>query len=146
MKASVRTIATASVLLASFTLKAQVASVFNAVEPKQKILVDFKISPSVEGFRAGLSVIDSAENKFRLWVCNSEEKKCMISISSSTGYVWTDNFKDAYYNQVFNLASLDDGEYTVRVACGKDLFERRITISTGSYVRRELRVEAASDY
>jgi hypothetical protein len=110
-------------------------------DAKEKINVNLKIAPSVKGFRAGISLMDSVQNKFRLWVSNSEERKFCVSVSGSAGNLWTNYFKDVYFNQVFDLSSLDDGEYFIRVNCGKESFEKRIVLSTNNYVKRELKID-----
>ena len=62
-----KTVATAAIIISAFQTKAQLATAsFKTYEEKQKINVDLKISPSVTGFRAGVSLIDSVQNKFRL--------------------------------------------------------------------------------
>jgi hypothetical protein len=133
------------VLLAGFISvqsQAQLAAIrTNTPEEKERILVDLKITPSVPGFRAGVSVLDSLRNKLRLWVSNSEAKKFTVSILGAEGILWTRQFRDAYWNQSFDLSALDDGTYTIRMTNGKDSFERKILISSNSYTRRELSLD-----
>ena len=137
-----KTVATAAIIISAFQTKAQLATAsFKTYEEKQKINVDLKISSSVTGFRAGVSLIDSVQNKFRLWISNSAEKKFTITVSGASGYLWSSHFKDAYFNQVFDLSSLDDGEYLIKVNCDKDNFEKRIFLSTNNYTKRELKIE-----
>jgi hypothetical protein len=137
-----KTLAISSAIFMSANLQAQTASIdYKEVPLRQKISVDFKITPSVQGFRAGVSLMDSAQNKFRLWVNNSEEKRFTVSISTANGFLWSKDYKDAYFNQVFDLSSLDDGDYFIKINCDKDNFERKIVLSTNSYTRRDLRIE-----
>jgi hypothetical protein len=131
-----------ALLLSGSAVKAQMAMTSTGnYDAKEKINVNLKIAPSVKGFRAGISLMDSVQNKFRLWVSNSEERKFSVSVSGSSGNLWTNYFKDVYFNQVFDLSSLDDGEYFIRINCGNESFEKRIVLSTNSYVKRELKIE-----
>lgn len=131
----------ASILLVSVQSKAQMADEGTVGNERQNLAVNFKNTPSIEGFRAGISIVDGNENKFRVWVYNNEEKKCTITIRNDAGFLWSSNFKNAYYNQVFNLSSVDDGEYSITVSKGRDSFERKIMVTTHSYTQRNLKLK-----
>jgi hypothetical protein len=136
-----KTFLISAALFSTYVLQAQQASNNQPVDEKQKIFVDFRIAPSVKEFKAGIASVESCPHKLRLWICNGEERKCTISFSSGSGYLWTGNFRDAYYNQVFDLSLLDDGDYFIKVNNGKDVFEKKIIIATNSYVQRDFKIE-----
>ena len=85
--------------------------------------------------------MDEAPAKFKLWVCNGEERKCLITVSSREGSLWSTRTTDAYYSQVLDLSALDDGIYFVRVSNGQKSFEKKVTIETNSYVKHEYKIE-----
>ena len=138
-------------LLKSVTLLATFVSLCSAVNaqfqsnvssvPRNKINVQLNITPSVPGFHAGISVVDSLNNKVRVWVANREENKFTISIGHDAGTLWDQTLRDAYYSRVFDLSSLEDGAYVFRIVCGGQLIERRLVIATNTYVQRDLRIE-----
>ena len=137
---SVSLLVTAILFLSASQLNAQQSNVGTVPEEKQKIFVNVKISPSSAGFRAGVARIDSAENKFRLWVTNSEERRFTVTIEGSMGFLWNRDFKDAFFDQVFDLSTSDDGNYIIKVSSEKERFEKKIVLSTNSYTRRELSI------
>lgn len=136
----IQLIAIASILLVSVQSKAQMADDGIVGNETQKTVAYFKITPSVPSFRADISIIDGDETKFCLRVRNSEGKKCTITIRNDGGFLWSSNFKNAYYTEVFNLSSVEDGEYSIRVSDGRNSFERKIMVSTKSYTQRNIRL------
>lgn len=129
------------VLLSASSSKAQLSTDQNfAFGDKRKISVNLKITPSTKEFKAGITTIDSLNSKLRLWVCNAEEKRCTISIKNGEGFFWNSNFKDAYFNQVYDLSLLDDGEYRIQVNNGTESFDRKILINSQTFSVRNISI------
>jgi hypothetical protein len=104
----------------------------------QKIRVNLSVRPSTKEFKAGIASVDSTVTKIKVWVCNGEERKCTVTISNTSGIFWTTSFKDAYYNQVYDLSSLDDGEYKIEIGDGRKIFCKTVVIRSAVNVTRDL--------
>jgi len=132
----------ATLLIVVFTMqaKAQQASV-PVVQEEKKVAAVAKPMPMSSGFRAAILQIDTVADKVKVWVTNSETKWFTVFISSSNGYEWSYNYRIPLLSQVFDLSTLDDGEYLVKVRCGKQSFTKKVTLSTSTYTRRQIAVE-----
>jgi hypothetical protein len=76
-----------------------------------------------------------------VWVCNGEERKCTVTISNAGGIFWNTSFKDAYYNQVYDLSLLDDGEYRIVISDGRQHIERTLFINSSTFFVRNINVQ-----
>ena len=50
------------------------------------------------------------------------------------------NFKDAYFNQVYDLSLLDDGEYRIQVSNGTESFDKKILINSQTFSIRNISI------
>lgn len=105
-----------------------------------KISVELNITPSVPGFKAGVTSIDTASSKLKIWVSNSEGKKFYVRISGSGGVLWNSSVRDPYFSQVFDLSLLEDGDYVVNITAGRESFEKKVRMLSNNYVVRTVQV------
>ena len=102
-----------------------------------KLEDQFITSPPVESFSAGIREEDSSSLKFKVWFLNPQEEKVNISIRSESGNIFSKNFTDNWYAQVYDLGELEDGIYTISISKGKKNFEKKVMISSETYVVRK---------
>jgi hypothetical protein len=110
-------------------------------DEKQKIRVELTITPATFDFRIGVNTIEGSNDKIRLWVSNGEGKKCTASLSDAEGVLWSRSFRDAWFSQSFDLSALDDGAYLLSVTNGREVIQKKITLTTDNVVKKEVVVD-----
>ena len=124
------------VIMAALSSQAQTAN--SLTYPIEKIQVELNIKPSQPGFSAGISIVDTTARKLKLWIGNTEAKKCLITIQSDSGILYQSTHRNPWYSQVFDLSQLTDGKYHVRINLGKTTIRRNFTITSNTYTLRQL--------
>jgi hypothetical protein len=80
---------------------------------------------------------DNAVLKFKVHVANPENQKVALYVTEKNeGPLAVQSFTTNNFSVVFDLSSLQDGEYTIEARAGKEKLERKIVISTFSRVER----------
>ncbi|PWT74656.1 MAG: hypothetical protein C5B59_10665 [Bacteroidetes bacterium] len=104
----------------------------------QKSYTNLSNASSQTLFHVEFATDHNSQTKMEVWVNNLDKRKCTVSISSLDGVLWSNEFRDAHYTGIFDLSSLDDGKYIVRVSHGKDETEKTIALSSKVYTLREI--------
>ncbi len=81
---------------------------------------------------------DLSSHKFVLLVNNPGQRNLWITVTNSLGELFSDKVNDASYNRLFNLAEVEDGEYTINITNGSQNFEKRIAINTYTGFNRRI--------
>ena len=122
---------------ASTGANAQVTAV--VATNQQKIQVHPELRSTQPGFQAGIVIADTVHHKLKVWVNNRDEKRFIVAIQAKGNVLWKGSYNDAIYAQVFDLSSLDDGDYVVRIQCERQMVEKPITIESRTYTHRAIR-------
>lgn len=78
--------------------------------------------------------------KFRLTALNPASKYMIITIQKGDDVLFNESVRQDMYDYVFDLSSLDDGNYRLMVSNGKEKISKNIQIETATHVDRELSV------
>ena len=97
-------------------------------------------STDVLHLQVSLRKMDSANMKFRLSAFNPASRFMTITIKKGDDIYFQTNIHQDVYDYVFDLSSLEDGNYQLIVNNGKEKFSKDIDIQTATHVDRELSV------
>lgn len=76
--------------------------------------------------------------KFRLTVVTPDDHLVHIMISKNDDVFYDQAIGKAPFENVFDLADLEDGNYDIVVSCGKEKITRTIHIQTDTHVDRQV--------
>jgi hypothetical protein len=80
---------------------------------------------------------DSNELKFDVKVSNPEKKRVSVTVSQRhVGVLYSNSFTDQNYGARYNMAELEDGQYSIEVSAGSKRIVKDITINTVVEVNR----------
>jgi hypothetical protein len=80
---------------------------------------------------------DNAALKFRVQIVNPEQQKVTLSVNGKNeGPLAVRTFSDNNFFIVFDLSTLEDGEYVIEAKTGKQRLQKNIVIRTFSRVER----------
>jgi hypothetical protein len=109
-----------------------------AVDPNVKTMLD---STDALHLQVSLRKVENESMKFRLLALNPATKVMVITIQRGDDVLFNQSVRQDQYDYVFDLSSLDDGNYKVEVANGKERISKTIQIQTATHVDRELSVD-----
>lgn len=141
-----RTIRSAKAMLPLFTAFTLAASTTAFSQNyHHKIKVDSSLetmldSAEVLHLQVSLKKMDSENMKFRLSAFNPASKFMIITITKGDDVFFTQNVRQDMYDYVFDLSSLEDGNYQLVVSNGKERISKSIQIQTATRVDREMSV------
>ena len=90
--------------------------------------------------QVSLHIVDNENMKFRLSALNPSSKFMIITIQKGDDVFYNQNVRQDLYDNVFDLSSLEDGNYQLMVSNGKEKISKNILIQTATHVDRELTV------
>jgi len=90
--------------------------------------------------QVSLHKMDSDNMKFRLTALNPASKYMIITIQKGDDVLFNQSVRQDLFDYVFDLSSLDDGEYRLMVSNGKERISKNIQIETATHVDREISV------
>jgi hypothetical protein len=90
--------------------------------------------------QVSLRRVENESMKFRLSALNPSSKFMIITIQKGDDVFYSRNVRQDLYDYVFDLSSLDDGNYDLTVSNGKEKISKDILIQTATHVDRELTV------
>lgn len=78
--------------------------------------------------------------KFRLSAFNPASRFMIITIQKGDDVLFNQSVRKDLFDYVFDLSSLEDGEYQLVVYNGKEKISKNILIQTATHVDREMSV------
>ena len=84
---------------------------------------------------------DAGVMKFRVTVLNPTDHSIAISIRHGNDLLFEDLIGRTSYDNIFNMADLEDGNYVILISNGKEKVTRNIRIATETRVDRQLTVD-----
>lgn len=109
-----------------------------AVDPNIRTMLD---STDVLHLQVSLHKMDSENLKFRLTALNPASKYMIITIEKGDEVLFNQSVHQDMFDYVFDLSSLDDGNYRLVVSNGKEKISKNIQIETATHVDREISVD-----
>ena len=140
----IRTIRSAKAILllfTSFTLTAT-TNAASAQNYHHTFKVDSAMLDSVETshLQVSLRKVENENMKFRLAAFNPASRFMIITIMKGDDVFYTQNVRQDRYEYIFDLSSLEDGNYQLIVSTGKEKISKDILIQTATHVDRVLSV------
>lgn len=130
-----------TLLLTVNTARAQSVNTLADEARPGKLFVQMKVTPNAKEFIANVLETDSSSFRFKVWVANPKEAKININIRTENGdNIFSKRLSDAWYSQIYDLSSLDDGTYIIEIADNKTRFRRKVMIATNTYSVRTTKV------
>jgi hypothetical protein len=90
--------------------------------------------------QVSLRPVDNENMKFRLSALNPSSRYMLITIQKGDDVFFNESVRKDMYDYVFDLSSLEDGNYQLMVSNGKEKISKNILIQTATHVNRELTV------
>ena len=127
----------------TFTISTNAASAQSyhhkiTVDPNVKTMLD---STDVLHLQVSLRKMDNENLKFRLTALNPASKYMIITIEKGDDVLFNQSVRQDMFDYVFDLSSLDDGNYRLMVSNGKEKISKNIQIETATHVDREISVD-----
>ena len=140
----IRTIRSAKAILllsASFALTAT-TNAASAQSYHHTFKVDSAMLDSVETshLQVSLHKVENENLKFRLAAFNPASRFMIITIMKGDDVFYTQSVRQDKYEYIFDLSSLEDGNYQLIVSTGKEKISKDILIQTATHVDRVLSV------
>ncbi|HEV2482962.1 MAG TPA: hypothetical protein VGS79_25025 [Puia sp.] len=108
------------------------------VDPNVKTMLD---STDVLHLQVSLHKMENENLKFRLTALNPVSKYMIITIEKGDDVLFSQSVRQDMFDYVFDLSSLDDGNYRLMVFNGKERISKNIQIETATHVDREISVD-----
>ena len=107
------------------------------------ITVDPAMPDSIETphLQVSLLKVENENMKFRLAASNPASRFMIITIQKGDDVFFSQNVRQDKYDYVFDLSSLEDGNYELTITNGKERISKNILIQTATHVNRELSVD-----
>jgi hypothetical protein len=140
----IRTIRSAKAMLPLFITFTLATSTAFSQSYHHKFAVDSTSQTMLDSsdlhLQVSLHSLDNENLKFRLSALNPSSKFMIITITKGDDVFYNQNVRQDQYDYVFDLSSLDDGNYQLIVNNGKEKISKNILIQTATHVDRELTV------
>jgi hypothetical protein len=139
-----RTIRSAKAILPLFITFTLATSTAFSQNYHHKFTVDSSFQTMLDSADLHLQVslrrVDNENMKFRLSALNPSSKFMNITILKGDDVFYNQSVRQDLYDYVFDLSSLEDGNYQLMVSNGKEKISKNILIQTATHVDRELTV------
>ena len=129
-------------LSAAFTLTTS-ANAASAQNYHHKIAVDQNVKTmldSTEVLHLQVNLQKMTNEKFRLSAFNPASRFMVITIQKGDDVFYIQNVRKDLFDYVFDLSSLEDGNYQLMIYNGKEKISKNILIQTATRVDREMSV------
>jgi hypothetical protein len=109
--------------------------------PENKIMTEPASTPVNSSFQAGVIDEGISSLKFKVWFSNPTREKVNLQIESEMGILFSRQYTEAWYGQIYDLSQLEDGVYYFVFEKGREQIKRRVVIRTNVETTRTKVVE-----